>query len=140
MAYDPAIGNMVLFGGEGGNAGRVVGDTWTWGYPAGVAHPTEGYRLVASDGGVFAFGDAHFYGSTGSQVLNKPVVGMAATPGGNGYWLVASDGGVFAFGDAHFYGSTGSQVLNKPVVGMAADAGRQWLLAGGLRRRCLRLW
>ena len=39
--------------------------------------------------------------------LNKPVVGMAATPDGNGYWLVASDGGIFAYGDAQFYGSTG---------------------------------
>jgi hypothetical protein len=52
--------------------------------------------------------------------LNKPVVGMAATPDGGGYWLVASDGGVFAFGDATFEGSTGSLALNKPVVGMAA--------------------
>ena len=80
----------------------------------------NGYWLVASDGGVFAYGDAHFYGSTGSIGLNRPVVGMAATPTGKGYWLVASDGGIFAYGDAHFYGSTGSIRLNKPVVGMAA--------------------
>ena len=65
-----------------------------------------GYWLVASDGGVFSFGDAGFYGSTGSLVLNQPIVGMAATPDGAGYWLVASDGGVFSFGDARFYGST----------------------------------
>ena len=47
--------------------------------------------------------------STGrpALTLNKPVVGMAATPDGKGYWLVASDGGVFTFGDAQFYGSTG---------------------------------
>ena len=32
--------------------------------------------------------------------LNRPIVGMAATPDGKGYWLVASDGGIFAFGDA----------------------------------------
>ena len=38
--------------------------------------------------------------------LNKPIVGMAATPDGDGYWLVASDGGIFSFGDAAFYGST----------------------------------
>ena len=37
-----------------------------------------GYWLVASDGGIFAFGDAAFYGSTGSLKLNKPIVGMAA--------------------------------------------------------------
>ena len=71
--------------------------------------------------------------------VNRPVVGMAATPDGRGYWMVASDGGIFAFGDAHFYGSTGNITLNKPVVGMAADRRRQGLLAGGLRRRHLLL-
>ncbi|EQD80481.1 hypothetical protein B1A_00847 [mine drainage metagenome] len=40
--------------------------------------------------------------------LNKPVVGMAATPDGKGYWMVAADGGIFSFGDAAFYGSTGA--------------------------------
>ena len=31
-----------------------------------AATPTgKGYWLVAGDGGVFTFGDAHFYGSTG---------------------------------------------------------------------------
>ena len=90
-----------------------------------------GYWLVASDGGVFSFGDAAFHGSTGSIHLNQPIVGMAATPGGGGYWLVASDGGVFSFGDAAFYGSTGSHHLNQPIVGMAAtpDGGGYWLVA-----------
>jgi N-acetylmuramoyl-L-alanine amidase len=46
-----------------------------------------GYWLVASDGGIFSFGDAHFYGSEGGVQLNAPIVGMAATPSGNGYWL-----------------------------------------------------
>ena len=59
-----------------------------------------GYWLVASDGGIFAFGDARFYGSTGAITLNQPIVGMRATPDGSGYWLVAADGGIFAFGDA----------------------------------------
>ena len=64
-------------------------------------------------------------------MLNKPVVGMAATPDGGGYWLVAADGGVFSFGDARFWGSTGHIVLNKPVVGIAAtpDGGGYWLVA-----------
>jgi hypothetical protein len=39
----------------------------------------NGYWLVASDGGVFAYGDAGFYGSTGGTVLNRPIVGMAST-------------------------------------------------------------
>ena len=65
--------------------------------------------MAGSDGGVFAFGNAGYYGSAGGAHLNKPIVGMAATPDGGGYWLVASDGGVFAFGDATFYGSTGGR-------------------------------
>jgi lysophospholipase L1-like esterase len=91
---------------------------------------------VASDGGIFAFGDAQFYGSTGAIHLNKPVVGMAATPNGGGYWLVASDGGIFAFGNTNFFGSTGAITLNKPIVGMAStgDGGGYWLVAsdGGI--------
>jgi predicted lipoprotein with Yx(FWY)xxD motif len=65
----------------------------------------KGYWEVASDGGIFSFGDAAFFGSTGGMVLNKPVVGMAATPDGKGYWEVASDGGIFSFGDAAFFGA-----------------------------------
>jgi hypothetical protein len=44
-----------------------------------AANPTGlGYWLVATDGGIFAFGDAGFFGSTGDIALNQPVVGMAA--------------------------------------------------------------
>ncbi len=46
-----------------------------------------GYWLVASDGGIFAFGDARFDGSMGGTPLNAPIVGMAPTPDGGGYWL-----------------------------------------------------
>ena len=60
------------------------------------------YWLVASDGGIFSFGDAGFHGSTGAIKLNKPIMGMASTHHGDGYWLVASDGGIFSFGDATF--------------------------------------
>jgi ribosomal protein L24E len=79
----------------------------------------KGYRFVASDGGIFSFGDATFLGSTGNLKLAKPVVGMARARLGDGYWLVASDGGVFSFGSAGFHGSTGDKKLNSPIVGMA---------------------
>jgi endoglucanase len=96
----------------------------------------EGYWLVASDGGIFSFGNASFYGSTGAMHLNQPIVGMAATPDGGGYWLVASDGGIFTFGDAKFYGSTGGTPLNQPIVGLATTPDEQgyWLVAsdGGI--------
>ena len=80
----------------------------------------NGYWLVASDGGIFSYGDASFHGSTGSLVLNKPIVGMITGPAGAGYFLVASDGGIFSFGTAPFYGSLGGQTLKHPIVSAAA--------------------
>ena len=91
-----------------------------------------GYWFVASDGGIFVYG-VPFYGSTGSLILNKPVVGMAVDAATGGYWLVASDGGIFAF-NAPFLGSTGSIVLNKPIVGMEASpagSGYRFVAADG---------
>jgi hypothetical protein len=92
--------------------------------------------MVASDGGVFTFGDARFHGSTGGIRLNKPVVGLSPTPSNGGYWLVASDGGVFSFGDARFHGSTGAMQLAAPVMSMtsASDGHGYWLVAsdGGI--------
>ena len=85
-----------------------------------AATPTgNGYWLVASDGGIFAFGDARFLGSTGAIALRSPVLRMAATPSGTGYWLVAADGGVFAFGDAAFSGSAAG-IARVPVVDIDA--------------------
>jgi hypothetical protein len=100
-----------------------------------VPTPPHGFWLVGSDGGIFTFGQAQFYGSTGSLKLQRPVTGITPTPGENGYWLVASDGGVFAF-DAPYVGSipglglhpAGSGLpdsLNKPIVGIVPSADGQ---------------
>jgi hypothetical protein len=74
--------------------------------------------LGASNGILFNYGDAAFYGSPDALSLNRPVVGMAATPDGKGYWLVASDGGIFTYGDVVFHGSTGGLALAAPIVAM----------------------
>ena len=71
----------------------------------------RGYYLVAADGGVFSFGDAHYEGSASRVALSQPIVGIAATRSGRGYWLVAADGGVFTFGDARFHGSAATRVV-----------------------------
>lgn len=78
----------------------------------------QGYWEVASDGGVFNYGQAAYLGSEAGK-SHAPIVGMIGTPNDDGYYLVASDGGVFAFGNAPFYGSMGGKSLNAPIVGIA---------------------
>ena len=52
----------------------------------------DGYFMVASDGGVFAFGDAHFAGSCpGIGGCSGSAVAVMPDASGNGYWLVTSD-------------------------------------------------
>jgi hypothetical protein len=118
-----------------GEFGAATPATNTFAISAPIAR--SGYRFVASDGGVFAYGaGAPFLGSAGGTPLNAPVVGMGVMPAGDGYYLVASDGGVFNYGSAIFYGSAGGMHLNKPVVGMAVlpNGGGYWLVAsdGGI--------
>jgi hypothetical protein len=57
----------------------------------------KGYWLVASDGGIFAFGDARFYGSSPSL---GNVCSIARTRTGRGYWIADRSGAVVPFGDA----------------------------------------
>ena len=112
---------------SGTNANGPI-DTVTASTPV---HPLIRTWEVASDGGLFAFGNAKFYGSMGGKPLNAPIVGMAATPTGGGYWEVASDGGLFAFGNAQFYGSMGGKPLERTHRGHGHHPDRRWLLGGG---------
>jgi hypothetical protein len=79
----------------------------------------QGYWAVAADGGVFTYGDAHFFGSLGRAHLRSPIVGITPTADGKGYWLIAKDGEVYPFGDA-VLSSDMAHRLNAPVVGIAA--------------------
>ena len=95
-----SLGGVCVFGFSGGS------------WPGGWSQPANGLMVAAAnwgtgdspgwwtagtDGGVFALGNAPFYGSMGATALNAPIVGMSATPTHHGYWIVAGDGGVFAF-------------------------------------------
>jgi uncharacterized repeat protein (TIGR02543 family) len=131
--YTAASGGTKV-GGAGSSYTVPVGGItlyaqWTANAPAPTPAPPHGYWLVGSDGGIFTFGSAQFYGSTGTLHLQRPVVGIVPTADRRGYWLDASDGGVFSFGDTQFYGSipglglhpAGSGLansLNAPIVGM----------------------
>jgi Cu/Zn superoxide dismutase len=78
-----------------------------------------GYWMAAADGGVFAHGDAGFFGAQSPTALNRSIVAMATTPDRAGYYLAAADGGVFTKGSAAFAGSLSGTTLNQPIVGMA---------------------
>src|SRR5207253_1426409 len=96
-------------------------------YAAIASTPSgNGYWVAAQDGGVFAFGDAGFFGSAGGRHLNQPIVGIASTPTGQGYWLVARDGGVFTFGDAHFSGSEAPEHIGD-ASGITAGTHGYWV-------------
>jgi hypothetical protein len=105
--------------------------------------PAHGYWLVGGDGGIFTFGSARFYGSTGALVLVRPVVAIAASASRDGYWLVAADGGIFSFGDARYHGSIPGlgigpaaspgpgPSLTAPIVGMVPSVdGAGYFLVG----------
>ena len=135
---------------DSAGAVRTLGDAGYYGSMAGARlnQPIDhivstadgrGYWLVAADGGTFAFGDAPFYGSMAGARLNAPIVDIAPTGDGRGYWLVAADGGVFAFGDARFHGSMGGVRPQSTHRGHGRRPRHRRLLAGGLRRRRLRL-
>lgn len=70
----------------------------------------KGYWVAATDGGVYAYGDALFAGA--ATGLSRSIVDIAGASSGKGYWLASREGGVFAFGDATFAGSVAGQRLN----------------------------
>ncbi|HUJ66055.1 MAG TPA: SpoIID/LytB domain-containing protein, partial [Acidimicrobiales bacterium] len=82
----------------------------------------NGYEIALSNGGIYTYGGAGFYGSARGKNPPSPIVGMAATPDGRGYWLVLSDGGIYTFGDAGFYGSARGTTPAPTVVGITATA------------------
>jgi hypothetical protein len=83
------------------------------------SHDQGGYFMVASDGGVFAFGDAHFAGSCpGIGGCAGAAVAVMPYASGNGYWLITRTGLLYSFGDAPYLGAPGPQ--SSPITSAAA--------------------
>jgi peptidoglycan hydrolase-like protein with peptidoglycan-binding domain len=82
-----------------------------------------------ADATVAAVGTATVLGAPSG--INRPVVSMAAAPGGGGYWLVGSDGGVYNYGSAGHFGTTAGLTLRSPVIDMAPtpSGNGYWLVA-----------
>ena len=81
----------------------------------------KGYWLVASDGGIFSFGDAPFLGSEGGAARGASAVGIAATPHGGGYWIAFGTqsplaGKVVGIDPGHNgLNYTAPQIINQPI-------------------------
>jgi hypothetical protein len=149
----PPITERLYSGGvNGGNPWPPTGSSE---HVVGIAGTPDGhgYWEVTNIGGVFAFGDAGYHGSSGQVNPGLPaggansfsvsdIVGIASSPDGGGYLMVGADGGVFAFGDAGYHGSSGqvnpglpagganSFVPSSNIVGIALGSGANgyWML------------
>ncbi len=90
----------------------------------------RGYFMVASDGGVFAFGDARFEGSCVSiGGCSGAAVGVVPDVTGNGYLLVTATGHIYVFGDDREDGEPGPP-HNEVVTSVARtfDGDGYWIL------------
>lgn len=89
-----------------------------------------GYDMVASDGGVFSFGQP-YCGSEIGVIGNPPVVGIAMAPDTGGYWVALANGAVQGYGQAIVYSSLNAEPISSPIVAIATtpDGHGYWLAA-----------
>jgi N-acetylmuramoyl-L-alanine amidase-like protein len=122
-----------------GSSGKVVGFGGAASGTPKSAVPTadvattpsgQGYWVLSSSGGVYAFGSAKHYGSLSRSGVGSGGVKIRSTPSGKGYWILAANGRIYPFGDA--------AKLSGPTSGSVADfwptpsgAGYWVLLADG---------
>jgi hypothetical protein len=91
----------------------------------------DGYFMVASDGGVFAFGDARFEGSCpGIGGCSGAAVAVMPDASGGGYWVITKTGNVYAFGDAQYYGAPGPELVPVTSAARTPDGRGYWILYG----------
>ena len=118
------------------------GDTRRLGITAPIVgitgHPSgQGYWLLGRDGGIFTFGAAAFFGSTGGLPAQRADDrhGADASPATATGWSAAT-AVCSRSATPQFYGSTGGLRLNSPVLGLCpTPTGRgYWLYArdGGI--------
>ena len=137
---DASDGGIFAFG-DSGFYGSIPGLGL---HPAGSGQPNSldapivgmvpstdggGYFMVASDGGVFAFGDARFAGSCpGIGGCSGAAVAVMPDASGNGYWLVTQSGHIYTFGDAPYFGAPGPQSVPVTSAVRTPDGRGYWIL------------
>ena len=102
-----------------------------------AATPTAaGYWLVAADGGIFSYGDAGFYGSTGSLHAQRADRRHGGHPRRRGLLARGGRRRHLQLRRRRLLRLGRGLTLNAPIVGMAAtpDGGGYWLVAadGGI--------
>ena len=85
-----------------------------------------GYWLVASDGGIFTFGDAQFFGSAPGRNSNSDFIEILTSRVTSGYALVSTAGEVLNFGDMELQGRNSCSLA--PVGSASSSAGGVFLL------------
>ncbi|MGH9122456.1 MAG: phosphodiester glycosidase family protein [Acidimicrobiales bacterium] len=111
-----AVANSVIAFGDAG----ALGSPGSLNQPiVGMASTPDGkgYWLVASDGGIFNFGDAPFLGSGATAGAGSPFVAVTSTPTGQGYWLTRA-------------GLSVAPANLRPLVSPALAGEGQWIPAG----------
>jgi hypothetical protein len=90
----------------------------------------QGYWVVTQTGGVYAFGDAPYFGAPGPQ--NALITSAVRTPDGRGYWILFANGKVANFGDAVDFGSPAGQFggLNPAATIFTTSDGAGYWVAG----------
>jgi hypothetical protein len=90
--------------------------------------------MVASDGGVFAFGDARYSGSCpGIGGCSGAAVAVMPDATGGGYWVVTVSGNVYSFGDAPELAQPGQHSSPVTSAVRTPDGKGYWILfADGL--------
>ncbi len=132
-------------GPAGAHNGSAPGSTYGPALPVSNPAPTavsmartsdgKGYWLLSSQGAIYSYGDAQYYGGANTGDLNssETAVGLAATPDGKGYWILANDGAVFSFGDAGYHGgaNTGDLTNGQVAKSITADGSGSgyWILS-----------
>lgn len=110
--------------------------------PSYDTNAPQGYWLLGSDGGVFSFGAAHYYGRgrypatscdtaecTAVPMSGKPVA-MASAPTGNGYRILGADGEVMGLNATVCPYASGTTRPAAPMVAMADANGNGYWMAG----------
>lgn len=76
----------------------------------------NGYWILHSDGSVWSYGDAQYFGGLnpgapvggGAMPAGVTAISIESHPGGEGYWILSSVHAVYAFGAAPYHGAPSS--------------------------------